>query len=86
MRISLSISVARVSSNLVSLTQRDESQRLEVQCRVLVHVVRLGAVLSILHVAVGPLKIMRVGAIVLFAKLGGATGPYLSLVHDMPLA
>ena len=47
---------------------------------------RLEAVLSSLHVAVGPSKIMRVGAVILFAKLGGATGPYLSLVYDMPLA
>ena len=40
---------------------------------------RLGAVLLSLHVAVGPLKIKRVRTIVLFAKPGGATGPYLSL-------
>jgi hypothetical protein len=43
--------------------------------------VRLGAVLLSLHVAVGPSKIRRVGGIVLLAKLGGATGPYLSLVQ-----
>ena len=42
------------------------------------HAMRLGAVLSVLYVAVGPSKIMRVDAAVLFAKLGGATGPYLS--------
>ena len=47
---------------------------------------RLGAVLSIPHVAVEPSKIMRVDAIVLLAKLGGATGPYLPPVHDMLLA
>ena len=50
------------------------------------HVVRLGAVLLSLHVAVGPSKIRRDGAFLLFAKLDGATGPYLSLIHDMPLA
>ena len=39
-----------------------------------------------LHVAVGPSKIRRAGATVLYAKMGGATGPYLPLVNDMPLA
>ena len=29
---------------------------------------------------------MGVGAAVLLAKPGGETGPYLSLVHDVPLA
>ena len=47
---------------------------------------RLGAVLLSLHVAVEPSEIRRAGATVLLAKLGGATGPYLSFVHDMPLA
>ena len=50
------------------------------------HVVRLGAVLLSLHVAVEPSKILRVEATVLFAKLGGATGPSLSPVYDMQLA
>ena len=50
------------------------------------HVVRLGAVLLSPHVAFEPSKIKKVGDVVLLAKLGGATGPYLSLVHDMPLA
>ena len=102
----LSFSFPRVFSNPAFLTQRGESQRLEVQYRVPVsagtllliftlhpvhrvehfHVVRLGAVLSALHFAVKLSKIVRVGAAVLFVKLGGATGPYLSPVHDMPLA
>ena len=88
--------------NPVSLTQRDESQRFEVQYRVSVsagtrpliltifsvhsaehfHVVRLGAVLFSLHVAVGPSKVRRVGAIVLLSKLGWATCPYLTPAHD----
>ena len=46
------------------------------------HAVQLGAVLSILHVAVGPSGIMRVNAIALFAQLGGATGPYLPLAQE----
>ena len=40
---------------------------------------RLGAVLSSLHVAVGPSEMYRIGAGVPFAKLGGATSFYLSL-------
>ena len=39
------------------------------------HVVQIEAVLLSLHVAVGPSKIRRVDASVLFAKLGGATAP-----------
>ena len=93
----------------VSLTQRHEAQRIEVQyivpvqvsgrsashlqslhsahCAGHFHVVRLGAVLSCLYVAVGPSKIWWVDANKLFANLGGgATGPYLSPVHEVPLA
>ena len=50
------------------------------------HVVRLEAVLSGLHVTAGPSEIRRRGATVLLAKLGGATGPYLAPLHDIPLA
>ena len=39
-----------------------------------------------LHVAVEPSEIKRADATVLFAKLGGATGPYIPLVHNMSLA
>ena len=54
-------------------------------CRVgHLQVVRLEAVLSSLRVFVGPSKTQRADADVLFAKLGGATSPYLSLVHDAP--
>jgi hypothetical protein len=49
-------------------------------------VVRLEAVLLCLHVAVEPSKIKKAGAVVLLAVLGGATGPYSSLVHDMSFA
>ena len=50
------------------------------------HVVRLEAVLSRLNVAVEPSKIKIADADVLLGELRGATGPYLSFVHDMPLA
>ena len=50
------------------------------------HVARLEAMLPGLHVAVKSSKIGRADANVLFAELGGATGPYLFLVHDVPLA
>ena len=50
------------------------------------HVVRLEAVLLCLLVAVGFSKVQRAGATALFARLGGATGPYLSLVYEVPLA
>ena len=47
---------------------------------------RLGAVILSLHVVVGPSKIQGADATALFSKLGGATGPYPSPVHDMSLA
>ena len=80
-----------------SLTQRNELRCTEVQFRDSVsghsathraehlHVVRLEAALLGLHVAVELSKIKRACATALPAKLGGATGPYLSLVHDVPL-
>ena len=34
----------------------------------------------------GPSGVLGVFSIVLFAKLGGATGPHLSLMHGVPLA
>ena len=99
-RISLSFSVARVS--LILPPSRSAMRRSASKCNAgalsliftphsvhraeHLHVVRLMAVLLSHHVAVGPSKIMRVDAIILFAKLGGATGPYLSLAHDVPLA
>jgi len=47
-----------------------------------VRTVRLGAVLSSPHVAVGPSKIKRADATVLFAKLGGARAQYTSCTRD----
>ena len=47
---------------------------------------RLEVMLLRLHVAVEPSEIRGVGAAMLLSKLGEATGPYLSPVHDMPLA
>jgi len=41
------------------------------------HAARLGAALSVLHVAVEPPGIMGVDTTVLFAKLRGAAGPYM---------
>jgi len=92
--------------NPVSLMQRDEAQRIEVQYRVSIS----GRSVSHLQspfsspcrtcsrratrgralkppcsveppCPVGPSKFGRVYADVLFVKLGGATGPYLPLVH-----
>ena len=48
--------------------------------------VGLEAVFLGTYVAAGPLEMWRAGTDVRFAKLGGATSPYLSLVHDLPLA
>ena len=50
------------------------------------HFVRLEAVLSSPYVFVGPSKIQIAGATALLVKLGGTTGPYLSLVYGLPLA
>ena len=87
--------------NPVSLTQRNEARRIEMQYRTPVsgpsvshlhsvhraeRAMRLEAVLSILHGSVEPSKIWRAGADVLLAKVGKGTGPYLSLVHGLPLA
>ena len=49
-------------------------------------IVRPGALISGPFVAVGPSGIRSAGATVQLAKPGGATGPYLHLTHDMPLA
>ena len=50
------------------------------------HVVRLVAVQSRNHVALGPLEMRRVDINAFFANLSGPKFPYLSLVHDGPLA
>ena len=49
------------------------------------YVVRLEAVLSSPHVAVGPSEIQRVDANAMFAKLGEETSSHLSHIRDMLL-